>query len=358
MTAVAITAAFALALTMGLADAGNASANLVAARAGSLRAILGLAFVSHLAGATFAGTAVASSVLSAIDVPTADITTVVAAGAVAAVVLLLFAGRVGIPVERGTRAGRRARRRCMEGGRRRLGRVGRPPRHQALRRARCRARHVRRTDTRTGRGRSSGDGPIAWACAAHLAAHCDRCGARSGRRPRSWASPTARTTVRRRWQSSSRCSSREARRSRARSRSWVRLTIGIVLAAGTVLGAEGAADRQPPPLSQPSARRGHRRDQLGRGHPRVVGGRRAGEHDGGRDVRRRRHWARHSSTACALVDRRTHRRGMGRIPAREHGRWRVVCTVFGGDPPHAGLMVAGRCVRSIINPGRWSGARG
>lgn len=101
MTAVAIIAAFALALTMGLADAGNASANLVAARAGSLRAILGLAFVSHLAGATFAGTAVATAVLSAIEVPAADITTVVAAGALAAVALLVFAGRVGIPVSAG-----------------------------------------------------------------------------------------------------------------------------------------------------------------------------------------------------------------------------------------------------------------
>ncbi len=101
MTAVAITAAFALALAMGVADAGNASANLVAARAGSLRAILSLAFVTHLAGATFAGTAVATAVLSAIDVTTSDITTVVAGGAVAAVALLVVAGRVGIPVSAG-----------------------------------------------------------------------------------------------------------------------------------------------------------------------------------------------------------------------------------------------------------------
>ena len=101
MTGVAITAAFALALTMGVADAGNASANLVAARAGALRSILLLAFLTHLAGATFAGTAVARSVVSAIDVPAADLITVVAAGAVAAVVLLVVAGRVGIPVSAG-----------------------------------------------------------------------------------------------------------------------------------------------------------------------------------------------------------------------------------------------------------------
>ena len=101
MTAVAITAAFALALTMGVADAGNASANLVAARAGSLRSILSLAFVTHFLGATFAGTAVAKAVLSAIDVTTSDVTTVVASGAVAALLLLVVSGRVGIPVSAG-----------------------------------------------------------------------------------------------------------------------------------------------------------------------------------------------------------------------------------------------------------------
>jgi len=101
VTAVAIVAGFALALTIGVADAGNATANLVAARAGTLRSILTLSFLSHLIGATFAGTAVAKAVLSAIDVPADAITTIVAAGAVAAVVLLFAAGRFGIPVSAG-----------------------------------------------------------------------------------------------------------------------------------------------------------------------------------------------------------------------------------------------------------------
>src|SRR5262245_10488450 len=86
---------------MGVSDAGNASANLVAARAGSPRSILGLSFVTHLAGAAFAGTAVVSSVLSAFDVPTTDVITVAAAGAVTSVLLLVVAGRIGIPVSAG-----------------------------------------------------------------------------------------------------------------------------------------------------------------------------------------------------------------------------------------------------------------
>jgi PiT family inorganic phosphate transporter len=101
VTALAIAAAFALALTMGMADAGNASANLASARLGSIRKIFALAFVSHVAGAVLSGTAVATAVLSAIDVPAVDVITVMAAGSVAAVVLLVFASRAGIPISAG-----------------------------------------------------------------------------------------------------------------------------------------------------------------------------------------------------------------------------------------------------------------
>ncbi len=101
MTAIALVGAFALALTMGMAAAGNASANLVDARLGSPRSIFALSFFSHLAGAILSGTAVASVVLGAIRVTDADAPTVLAAGTVAAVGLLVVALRVGIPLSAG-----------------------------------------------------------------------------------------------------------------------------------------------------------------------------------------------------------------------------------------------------------------
>ncbi len=101
MTAVAIIAAFALALTMGMADAGNASANLAAARLGTARSIFTLSFASHLAGALLSGTAVAAAVVGSVEVPPSNVITVMAAGTVAAVVLLVFATRAGVPISAG-----------------------------------------------------------------------------------------------------------------------------------------------------------------------------------------------------------------------------------------------------------------
>jgi inorganic phosphate transporter, PiT family len=101
MTAVAIVAAIALALTIGQSAAGNASANLVAARAGTARTILGWSFATHFIGAVLTGAAVVAAVLSAIDVPTDELVTVTAAGTVSAVLFLTIAARLGIPVSAG-----------------------------------------------------------------------------------------------------------------------------------------------------------------------------------------------------------------------------------------------------------------
>ena len=101
MTTFAIVAALAFAVTMGMADAGNASANLVASHGGRVRVVLALAFFTHLAGALLSGTAVASTVLGAIDVPQSDLATVLAAGTLAALGLLVLATRGGLPVSAG-----------------------------------------------------------------------------------------------------------------------------------------------------------------------------------------------------------------------------------------------------------------
>ncbi len=101
MTAVAIVAAIALALTIGQSAAGNVSANLVAARAGTARAILGWSFLTHFSGALLAGTAVIATILGSIDVAPDDLTTVTAAGTVSAVLFLAIAARLGVPVSAG-----------------------------------------------------------------------------------------------------------------------------------------------------------------------------------------------------------------------------------------------------------------
>ena len=86
---------------MGMDGAGNASANLVASQRGRVRVVLALAFFTHLAGALLSGTAVASTVLGAIDVPRSDLATVLAAGTLAALGLLVLATGRGLPVSAG-----------------------------------------------------------------------------------------------------------------------------------------------------------------------------------------------------------------------------------------------------------------
>ena len=104
LTTLAIVAALAFAVTMGMADAGNASANLVASHGGRVRVVLALAFFTHLAGALLSGTAVASTVLGAIDVPRSELATVLAAGTLAALGLLGARDPAGLAGECGTRA--------------------------------------------------------------------------------------------------------------------------------------------------------------------------------------------------------------------------------------------------------------
>jgi PiT family inorganic phosphate transporter len=101
VTTLTIVAALAFAVTMGMADAGNASANLVASHGGRVRVVLALAFFTHLAGALLSGTAVASTVLGAIHVPRSELATVLAAGTLAALGLLVLATRRGLPVSAG-----------------------------------------------------------------------------------------------------------------------------------------------------------------------------------------------------------------------------------------------------------------
>ena len=97
MDAVAIAAALGLAFVLGVSDAPNATAALVAARAAPWHVALVFSAALHGVGALAGGTAVALTVSRLVTVPPDDVSSVFAAACVAAVVFGAFAARVGIP---------------------------------------------------------------------------------------------------------------------------------------------------------------------------------------------------------------------------------------------------------------------
>lgn len=97
MDVVAIAAALGLAFVLGISDAPNATAALVASRAGGWRAAITFSFVLHLVGALVGGTAVAVTINGLVSVPQDDVAPVYAAACLAAIVFVACAARVGIP---------------------------------------------------------------------------------------------------------------------------------------------------------------------------------------------------------------------------------------------------------------------
>jgi PiT family inorganic phosphate transporter len=93
----ALAAALCLAFVLGVSDAPNATAALVAARAAPWHVALLFSGVLHAAGALIGGTAVALTMTHLVRVAPGDVPPLVAAGSLAAVAFGVAAARVGIP---------------------------------------------------------------------------------------------------------------------------------------------------------------------------------------------------------------------------------------------------------------------
>jgi inorganic phosphate transporter, PiT family len=93
----AVTAAIAFAFTNGFHDAANAIATLVATRGASPRAAIALAAVFNLLGPLLLGAAVANTIATIVDVPTAQTVEVVGAALTAAVTWNVITWWRGLP---------------------------------------------------------------------------------------------------------------------------------------------------------------------------------------------------------------------------------------------------------------------
>ncbi len=101
MSVLAITALIAVigfAFMLGVSDAPNASAALLAARATSYRGAIAFAFVLHVAGGLVAGQAVARTMISLVHVAPSQVAGTYLAGGTATIAFTLAATRRGIPV--------------------------------------------------------------------------------------------------------------------------------------------------------------------------------------------------------------------------------------------------------------------
>ena len=98
MEAVAVVLALGFAFVLGVSDAPNASSMLVGTRTASYRAAMAFGFACHAAGAFIGGTAVAFTIAGLVDVGAADVPAAFGAGSLAAIVLVAVGARSGIPV--------------------------------------------------------------------------------------------------------------------------------------------------------------------------------------------------------------------------------------------------------------------
>ena len=94
---IAMVAGLALAAVLGVSDAPNASAALIAARAGSYPLIVAWSATWHLLGGLLTGSAVAATVVELVRVPTAMLAPALAAGCLASVGFTWIGTRHGIP---------------------------------------------------------------------------------------------------------------------------------------------------------------------------------------------------------------------------------------------------------------------
>ncbi len=95
--ALAVTGAAALAALLGMSDAPNATAALVAGRTRSFSAVAAWSVIWHVLGGIVAGTVVARSVVGLVHVPPNLLTVVLAAGSWTAVIFTWLTVRVGLP---------------------------------------------------------------------------------------------------------------------------------------------------------------------------------------------------------------------------------------------------------------------
>lgn len=90
--------AIAFAFTLGISDAPNASAVLIATRAASYRSAMACSFLASAAGGLLAGEAVALTMTSLVRVPAAQLPSTYLAGDVASLAFTLLLTRRGVPV--------------------------------------------------------------------------------------------------------------------------------------------------------------------------------------------------------------------------------------------------------------------
>jgi PiT family inorganic phosphate transporter len=94
---VAIAAALGLAFVLGVSDAPNATAALVASRAAPWHAALVFSSLLHALGALLGGTAVALTVSRLVEMPRGDLPAAYAAACIATVAFVAAAARLGLP---------------------------------------------------------------------------------------------------------------------------------------------------------------------------------------------------------------------------------------------------------------------
>jgi len=98
VTVLALVVIIGFAFMLGVSDAPNASASLLAARAASYPAVMAFSFVMHVVGGLVAGEAVAVTMRGLVHVPVGHLAAVYVAGGVASIGFTLVATRHGIPV--------------------------------------------------------------------------------------------------------------------------------------------------------------------------------------------------------------------------------------------------------------------
>jgi inorganic phosphate transporter, PiT family len=94
----ALAVVLAFAFMLGVSDAPNSSAALIASRAASYRRAMAFSFLAHAAGGLLAGQAVALTMRSLVHVPAAQLPGTYLAGGVASLAFTLLLTRRGIPV--------------------------------------------------------------------------------------------------------------------------------------------------------------------------------------------------------------------------------------------------------------------
>ncbi len=94
----AVAGALLLAILLGVSDAPNATASLVAGRAGPYRGILAWSVLWHFVGALVAGLAVARTIVGLVRLPPSLLVASLGVGCIASAVFTLMAARRGLPV--------------------------------------------------------------------------------------------------------------------------------------------------------------------------------------------------------------------------------------------------------------------